>query len=617
MGLLNENSPVAEGPKMDEMSLLNENGDEHSASYTKESKVDETPVVVNSFWREFSPLLFMMWPHLRGPSTALFVSQVSLALMYAWSYNYYAELTGTFATSIQENDKNKFIATMFAMVFSVVLGSFANATILFLGDLQCFEYWFGNLSKNFLRRYLRPLVYYKVLPSVPDPDQRISHDIYKICEKLKLILFGTPMYIGAIALVATTTWFTITLWIRGGWLCPILTYAYFTIFTFFNQSLVISVSKEGKAHSQKHGDYRFAHTYLRLHAEHVAFLDGHAVEERKLSQLLSAFVNHARAVALRTYPLNTCSQIFYWGSSCMAYLIPGIVWWTKSGKDNFSVEDFIAVSTIIGSLMYQLSTLMLLSQEVAELVGITSRVAEMSVALDEAHETLQRDHLGGNRLRSDDSVVSYNDVAFATPGNKLTIRHVTFQVPAGGKDNLLIMGPSGIGKSSILRVLGGLWPVLEGTLTKPLKVGRQGVTYMPQKPYLTLGTLKEQITYPERATVISDEEALDLLRVVELDYIVTREPGLLHMTKIWSETLSGGEAQRVGVARILHQQPTFAVLDECTSAMDENIEAKSYAEMCRRGITLISVAHRSTVKRFHHRLFLMAADGTWTLQQLQ
>ena len=170
----------------------------------------------------------------------------------------------------------------------------------------------------------------------------------------------------------------------------------------------------------------------------------------------------------------------------------------------------------------------------------------------------------------------------------------------------LYQGPNGCGKSSLFRIIGELWPVYQGQLIKP---PNNKIFYIPQKPYLTFGSLRDQIIYPDTyqdmiQKGISDDDIRKILAKVELVYLLEREYSF-DSVLYWQEILSGGEKQRIAIARLIYNKPLFAILDECTSAVSLDVEQSIYSYLINNiGCTLLSVTHRIKQLQHFHQLAL-------------
>lgn len=248
--------------------------------------------------------------------------------------------------------------------------------------------------------------------------------------------------------------------------------------------------------------------------------------------------------------------------------------------------------------------------------------------------------------------IEFEDVTCFTPKGRALWKNVSFTVESG--KNCLVTGPSGSGKTSLVRCLSGLWPFYEGTIHKP-----KAVFYLPQIPYLPIGNIVDQIVYP--LTTLTEHpntaEIQRLLTLVDLDYLldIRRRSNFdnsiwshhhainseIHEhldhseeeedlddeeaqnlfdpweNQAWTEVLSPGEQQRIALLRLLYHRPRFAILDEATSCVNMSIEREIYQECARLGITLISIAHRLTLKEFHSTQLDFQRKGGWEFQDIE
>jgi len=183
------------------------------------------------------------------------------------------------------------------------------------------------------------------------------------------------------------------------------------------------------------------------------------------------------------------------------------------------------------------------------------------------------------------------------------MENVSFAIRPG--DTALISGPSGAGKSTLFRAIAGIWPFGRGDVNL-LPAGR--VLFLPQKPYLPIGTLREVVSYPTPPAGVADAELAEALTAVGLPELTARLGESAH----WAQALSPGEQQRIAFARALVQKPDWLFLDEATSAVDEQTEATLYGLLRQRlpGTTVVSVGHRSTLRAFHARRLVVTLNGT-------
>jgi ATP-binding cassette subfamily D (ALD) protein 3 len=289
-------------------------------------------------------------------------------------------------------------------------------------------------------------------------------------------------------------------------------------------------------------------------------------------------------------------------------------------------KDYVRNSSLLINLAKAIGRIVVSYKDVQNLAGFTTLIHELDEVLaDLGNNKFRRTQVtgqegtegaieefklidGGNqgKIVISDSL-RFEDVPILSPNGDILVAKMNFEIKPGM--HLMISGPNGCGKSSLFRIMGQLWPVMGGVLHKP---SLDKIFYIPQRPYLPNGTLRDQLIYPHTIEKMhedgrKDEELTEILLQVRLDYLVEREGGY-GKNNDWNDVLSGGEKQRMAMGRLLYHKPTYAILDECTSAVSIDVEGHLYSYMKECGITLITVSHRDTLWKFHDYLLKFKGD---------
>ena len=216
----------------------------------------------------------------------------------------------------------------------------------------------------------------------------------------------------------------------------------------------------------------------------------------------------------------------------------------------------------------------------------------------------------GTLETTENETIVFENVPLQTPNGNVLVESLSMTLKRG--ENMIITGPNGIGKSSLFRVLGGLWPLVSGRLERPTI---QELFYLPQKPYLSEGSLEQQIIYPHltRSKQVSREQLLENLHFVELESLVKNGERDLDIEQDWQALLGQGEKQRMAMARMIYHRPKFAILDECTSTVSVEMEEKFYNACKDLGISVFTISHRISLFKYHDLHLRIEKDGAKVL----
>lgn len=491
----------------------------------------------------------------------------------------------------------------------------------------------SRLSRHFYSRYMRGFTFYKMSNldnRISNADQLLTQDVEKFCDTLAELYSNISKPILDIVLYVYRL--TGSIGAQG----PMTMLVYLAISGVVLTKLRSPVGPMTAHEQHLEGQLRYVNSRIITNSEEISFYQGNAREKITIYSTFDQLIDHLRSFVMFRFSMGFIdTMVAKYLATVVGYYAVSRPFLNLShprhanSSHSERMMDYYQSGRMLVRLAQAIGRLVLAGRELTRLAGYTSRMSELSVVLrDLERGVYQRTMVvsedqpsegdsqnrrqsvplvpGSGEIVETDHVIRFEGVPLVTPNGDVIIRSMDFEVKSGM--NVLVCGPNGCGKSSLFRVLGELWPLFGGKLVKP---HRSKLFYVPQRPYMTLGTLRDQVTYPDSLSEqkrrdISDNALEDFLSKVQLSYLLEREGGW-DSVQDWMDVLSGGEKQRMAMARLFYHEPQFAILDECTSAVSVDVEGYIYTHCRERGITLFTVSHRKSL--WTHHEYVLQFDG--------
>ena len=506
-----------------------------------------------------------------------------------------------FYSALQNYEKEKIFSELFHFSWLAFIYIILAVYAFYLQQVLIIN-WRRWLTNEYIDEWLNHKTYYRLQmfgTATDNPDQRISEDVRMFVEYT--LRFG----IGILKAFTTFASFVLILYNLSGPLqfklagmdIHIPGYLVWTalLYSIIGTWLTYKVGNKlvglNFVQQKYEADFRFAMMRMRENAESVAFYSGEGHEgsvfKKRFSLLLNNFWNIIKKQKQLTWLNSWYSQI--------AIIFPLVVAMPRYLAKEITLGGLMQISSAFGRVQESLSYFVDMYSSIAEWQAVVERLTGFGLHMQQVKQENAQQDL--QRRPGATDAITATDMYVTLPDESAVLQNVSFTLEPG--TNVLIKGVSGSGKSTLLRALAGIWPYVKGTLEIPAE---DKLMFIPQRPYLPLGTLKESLLYPGTETR-TDEELRQLMEDCCIGYLYEK----LYLEADWSHVLSVGEQQRLAFVRALIYKPVWLFLDEASSALDEETEAKVYTLLMEEAqqTTLVSVGHRSTLNKYHESVLYL------------
>ncbi|MEP0920784.1 ABC transporter ATP-binding protein/permease [Leptolyngbya sp. ST-U4] len=517
---------------------------------------------------------------------------------------------GVLISALSAQDEPRFWQTVIIFIGVLVVYAPLLAGYTYLRDRLSLQ-WRRWLTHRFVDRYFANRAYYNLQvfgTEIDNPDQRITEDVRSFTqESLTFLLVLVESVLSVIA-------FSSVLW---GISKPLV----FFLVLYALVGTVVTTGVFGKPlvrlnfeQLKKEANFRFSLVRIRENAESIAFYRGEERESNQVSDRFQAVFDNVKRLLVWELNLNILTNAYEF----IPFILPALVvapaifaGEMEVGKVSEAQGAFVRVFFSLNVVVARFQALTTFGAGINRLYTFAAFLEQIEAQADD--RTDQKPKI--QTVTADRLAVQH--LTLQTPNYQRTlIEDLTIKLPSGS--GLLVMGPSGCGKSSLLRAIAGLWNSGKGTIECPEP---KEILFLPQRPYMVLGTLRDQLLYPNTELELDDDRLKQVLEQVNLGGLEERFDGF-DTEQDWGDVLSLGEQQRLTFARLLLNKPRYVILDEATSALDLENEERLYQHLKalqgnsanETGTTFLSVGHRATLANYHQSVLQLAIDQTWKIK---
>ncbi|ATY66206.1 ABC transporter [Cordyceps militaris] len=585
-----------------------------------------------AFFRSLMRLIRIVVPGWRSKEARLLISHSFFLVLRTVISLKVAEMDGAIVKALVRGNGKDFLSRIVWWMIIAVPATFTNSML---------SYHQAELSLNYRTRltqyihdkYLSNLTFYGISAlddRIKNPDQLIAVDVSKFSNSL------AELYSNLAKPLLDMTIYTYSLSKSVGGEGVVFMSLLVQLSANVMRILTPPFGKYVADEARLEGEFRFQHSRLIDYAEEVALYNGHTAEKDTLDKGYFTLIKHVNYILRRRFYHGFMEDFvikYFWGALGLVLCSVPVFVQLPGARPGMNMgdrtESFVTNRRMLLSASDAFGRVMFSYREIMELAGYTSRVDLLLNVMDD----IQSGHFEKNLVSSsgtenneavlkgrgtihESQDITFIDVPIISPNGDVLVQALSFSIKHG--DHLLVVGPNGCGKSSLFRILGGLWPVYGGTVYKP---PFSSIFYLPQRPYLSRGSLRQQIIYPDslrqmRQRGTTDAELLGILQTLDLAHLVDLYDEGWDAEAEWRDVLSGGLQQRVAMARLFYHRPKYAILDECTSSVTLETEKIMYDHAKALGITLMTVSHRRSLWKYHTHILQFDGQGHYVFTRL-
>lgn len=608
-------------------------------NYYIDQKLNIQSKVINSkFLNQLTIIWRILIPKFYSKNSYLLFCQCFFLVLRTWLSLLIAKLDGQIVKNLISGNGRKFIRDLIYWILIAFPASYTNAAIKYLTNRLSLSFR-TNLIRYIHDLYLdKMMAYYKInFIDIQNIDQYITNDVSKFCDSICSLFssMGKPM----IDLV----FFSIYLRDNLGTGAIMGIFANYFVTAYLLKANTPPFGKLKSRETALEGEYYNEHLNLITNCEEIGFYKGSIIEKAKLNETFTKLTSHINKTINTAFGYSILEDyILKYTWSAWGYIFAGLpvfiedlfpsekkISLVDKGKmERQNMRQFVINKRLMLSLADAGSRLMYSIKDVAELTGYTDRVFQLLTHLHQVHSPrfdfgskLGYQDIHGTIQSNYHQGIRFENIPVIIPSqngseNYKLVDKLNFQMSQG--NNVLILGSNGSGKTSIARILAELWPLYSGLLSKP---SDNDIFFLPQKTYFTNGNLRDQIIYPYSYNDMlemgyNDDHLYHILREVKLEYLLKRE-GNFNVRKDWKDVFSGGEKQRMSLARVLFKNPKFVVLDESTNAVSTDVEDYLFELLQKKKITFMTLSHRPLLMKYHDYVMEIKDDGNnWEFHDL-